>query len=97
MVDPVSLSSVRSVESRLIRAAKTSGSPSVSASEQPVATVPLSKLTAAARALAEAGPPVDYVRIAQIRTAISQGDFAVNSKAIADAMLYHYHGGSAKP
>jgi flagellar biosynthesis anti-sigma factor FlgM len=97
MVDPVSLSTVRSVESRLVRTAKTSGSPSVPAAEQPVAAVSLSKLTAAARALAEAGPPVDYVRIAQIRTAISQGDFKVNSRVIADAMLSHYHGGSAKP
>jgi flagellar biosynthesis anti-sigma factor FlgM len=91
MVDPVSLSTLRSVESRLVRNAKPGGSPSAPA------PVPLSKLTAAARALADAGPPLDYARIAQIRTAISQGGYKVDSKAIADAMLRHYHGGPEKP
>lgn len=97
MVDPVSLPTVRPVESRLVRNAKPSGSPSAPAAEQPVAAAPLSKLTAAARALADAGPPVDYARIAQIRAAISQGSYTVDSKALADAMLRHYQAGPEKP
>jgi flagellar biosynthesis anti-sigma factor FlgM len=97
MVDPVSLSTLRPVESRLVRNAQTGGSPSMPAAEAQAAPVPLSKLTAAARALADAGPPVDYARIAQIRTAISQGDYKIDSKAIADAMLRHYSGGPEKP
>jgi flagellar biosynthesis anti-sigma factor FlgM len=97
MVDPVSLSTLRPVESRLVRNAKTGGSPSAPAREAQAAPVPLSKLTAAARALADAGPPVDYVRIAQIRTAISQGSYQLDSRAIADAMLRHYHGDAEKP
>ncbi len=97
MVDPVSLPTVRPVENRLVRNAKSSGSPTTVATEPAATAVPLSKLTAAARALAEAGPPVDYVRIAQIRTAISQGSYQLDSKAIADAMLRHYHGGPKTP
>ena len=43
-----------------------------------------------ARELADAGPPVDHARIAQIRQAISLGSYRIDPGAIADAMLLYY-------
>ena len=63
--------------------------------EQATATFSLSKLTAMARELTDAGPPVDHARIAQIRQAISLGSYRLDPSAIADAVLRHYD--SIKP
>jgi negative regulator of flagellin synthesis FlgM len=38
-------------------------------------------------ALAEAGPPIDAQKIAAIRSAISQGRYPIDAKAIAARMI----------
>jgi anti-sigma28 factor (negative regulator of flagellin synthesis) len=38
--------------------------------------------------IASEGPPIDYVKLAQISTAIAQGSYPVDTTAIADAMSF---------
>ena len=99
MVDPISFGPLRSVEHRKTKAAPR---PANAASKAPTATLAaeqatpkfsLSKLTAMARELSDAGPPVDHARIAQIRQAISLGSYRIDPSAIADAVLRHYDSG----
>ena len=95
MVDPISFGPLRSVEYRKTRAADAeskSAAPSVEAA-LPIPKFSLSKLTAMARELTDAGPPVDHARIAQIRQAISLGSYRIDPGAIADAVLRHYDSG----
>ena len=101
MVDPISFGPLRSVEHRKTAAAPTPAnieSKAVDAlvkAERATPKVALSKLTALARELADAGAPVDHARIAQIRQAISLGSYRLDPSAIADAVLRHYD--SSKP
>ena len=44
-----------------------------------------------AAAIADQGPPVDYVKLAQIRTAIFRGDYPIDSRAIANAIALQAH------
>ncbi|MFM7027599.1 MAG: flagellar biosynthesis anti-sigma factor FlgM [Chakrabartia sp.] len=44
-----------------------------------------------AAAIADQGPPVDYVKLAQIRAAIFRGDYPINTRAIADAIAMQAH------
>lgn len=95
MVDPVSFGPLRPVEHRKTVAANAehrSGTTAVK-TEQATPTFSLSKLTATARELSDAGPPVDHARIAQIRQAISLGSYRLDPSAIADAVLRHYDSG----
>jgi negative regulator of flagellin synthesis FlgM len=39
--------------------------------------------------LAQAGPPVDYARIAQIRRAIADGSYKIDADAVAKALVAH--------
>jgi flagellar biosynthesis anti-sigma factor FlgM len=89
MVDPVSFPTARPVDTRISAPANRNRPESLPA--QRTATVSLGRLTAAARELAKAGPPVDYARIAQIRMAISQRDYKIDNDMIAKAMLHHFH------
>ena len=87
MVDPagfnaVGRSGVRTEAPR--RATAQAGLASV-VEPQTAPSVPM--LVNMARELAEAGPPVDHARIAQIRQAIAQGRYAADPVAIAGAML----------
>ncbi len=91
MVNPVKFGPLRPIEERTAIAPRKEGAPRPRAAEQAVPSVPLSKLTALARDLAAAGPPVDYARIAQVSQAISLGSYKVDAQAIADAMQRHYH------
>jgi flagellar biosynthesis anti-sigma factor FlgM len=97
MVDPISFGPLRPVEHRKSAAANPERSSAAVAvkTEQATPTFSLSKLTALARELTDAGPPVDHARIAQIRQAISLGSYRIDPGAIADAMLLYYD--SAKP
>ena len=97
MVDPISFGPLRPVEHRTTAPANPEGKSVAVAvkAEQATATFSLSKLTAMARELTDAGPPVDHVRIAQIRQAISLGSYRLDPSAIADAVLRHYD--SIKP
>ena len=97
MVDPISFGPLRSVEHRKSVAAKPESNSAAVAmkTEQATPTFSLSKLTAMARELTDAGPPVDHARIAQIRQAISLGSYRLDPSAIADAVLRHYD--SSKP
>lgn len=47
---------------------------------------PLPRLVALAQELSRQEPPVDYVRIAQLRAAIADGSYKVDANAIARAM-----------
>ena len=101
MVDPISFGPLRSVEHRKTAAAPTQphaeskAAAGSLAAEQAIPKFSLSTLTALVRDLADAGPPIDHARIAQIRQAISLGSYRVDPNAIADAVLRHYD--SAKP
>lgn len=44
-----------------------------------------------AAAIADQGPPVDYLKLAQIRAALFRGDYPINSRAIADAIAMQAH------
>ena len=97
MVDPISFGPLRPVEHRKTVVANPESKSSATAvkTEQATPTFSLSKLTALARELTDAGPPVDHARIAQIRQAISLGSYRLDPGAIADAVLRHYD--SKKP
>ncbi len=41
--------------------------------------------------LANLGPPIDLEKIANIRIALFRGDYAINSRAIADAIARQAH------
>ena len=101
MVDPISFWPLRPVEHRKTAPAPTQANAESKAAaaslaaEQAIPKFSLSKLTAMARELSDAGPPVDHARIAQIRLAISLGSYRIDPNAIADAVLRHYD--SMKP
>lgn len=101
MVDPISFGRLGSVEKRKAAVvptpelAKASVQDALLSSTQAKPKVSLSKLTALARELSDAGPPVDHARIAQIRQAISLVSYRIDPGAIADAVLLYYD--SSKP
>jgi hypothetical protein len=41
--------------------------------------------------LAGAAAPIDFLKLVQIRTALSRGTYAINSRAIADAIAQQAH------
>ena len=96
MVDPISFGPLRPVEHRKAAAASPDSNSAATAAnaEQPTPTFSLSKLTAMARELSDAGAPVDHARIAQIRQAISLGSYRIDPSIIADAMLLYYDSGT---
>lgn len=51
------------------------------------ASAGLSRLVTLAADLARQGPPVDYVKIAQIRQAIADGSYRVDPSKIAQAVI----------
>lgn len=60
-----------------------------SAKQTTLADVP--NLVRQATEIANQGPPVDYVKLAQIRTAIFRGDYPIDARAIADAIAQQAH------
>ncbi len=86
MVDPVSFHPVGRVQTKVdvsSQAARRS-----TAEPQAAAAGPsLPKLVNLAQQLQEQGPPVDYVRIAQVRQAIAQRSYQIDTGAIAKAIL----------
>ncbi len=93
MVDSVTLWPVRPVS----RSAQDDGARatrSETASARPVGSSPsLPKLVSLAADLAEAGPPVDYAKIAQLRQAIAQGDYVLDVDSIAHSMVGFFRTG----
>ena len=87
MVDPVSFSPLARV--RASSDAAVSRQPVVASAktDAPSAASNLPKLVALATELARQGPPIDYVRIAQIRQDIAQGTSLIDPDAIAKAMM----------
>jgi flagellar biosynthesis anti-sigma factor FlgM len=87
MINPVSFGNARPLGERLAggssKLAELNG-----AAAKPM---PVAQLTALARELAEAGPPVDHAKIAQVRTMIANGGYRIDAVGLADAMLRHYH------
>lgn len=49
----------------------------------------LPKLVNLARELAEQGPPVDHAKIAQVRQAIAQGSYHIDTEKLATAILLY--------
>lgn len=93
MVDPVTLWPIRPVS----KSAKDDGARatrSATASARPVgASASLPKLVSLAADLAKAGPPVDYVKIAQLRQAIAQGAYSIDVDSIAHSMVGFFRSG----
>jgi flagellar biosynthesis anti-sigma factor FlgM len=87
MVNPVSFGTARPLGERLVNG-QPKTAPLASASSK---SVPVAQLTQLARELAEAGPPVDHAKIAQVRAMIANGGHRIDAAALADAMLRHYH------
>jgi anti-sigma28 factor (negative regulator of flagellin synthesis) len=50
-------------------------------------TPQLANLLALSRELSEQGPPVDYVRVAQVRRVITDQAFVIDARAIANAIV----------
>jgi negative regulator of flagellin synthesis FlgM len=81
MVEPVSSRPV--VHSQPFQLAPAANTRPV-AQQSALATPVLSQLVAD---LVSQGPPVDYVRVAQLKQAIAGGSYAVDPQAIARAMV----------
>ncbi len=52
-----------------------------------VLRAPVPRLLDLVADLAQSGPPVDYVRIAQVRRAIADGSYRIDANALAKAIL----------
>jgi negative regulator of flagellin synthesis FlgM len=87
MVDSVSIRPAKAAQVRsILLSEKAFASPqSLSANAPQKASLP--KLMQMAAALAQQGTPIDYVKIAQVRRAIAEGDYKIDPGRIADAML----------
>jgi anti-sigma28 factor (negative regulator of flagellin synthesis) len=87
MVDPVNFGSLNGVRRAAVESGK-NDSPrlAVSGNSSP-AGKSLPALLAMARELATQDPPVDLVKIAEIRNAISTGSYKLDSFTTATAML----------
>lgn len=57
----------------------------------PAGVVDGSSLAQTAAILADRGPPVDYLKLARIRTALARGNYRINTRAIADAIALQAH------
>ena len=90
MVDSISFGPGRIAESRKTSASKVESNANAPQTLHTTAALNLSTLTAMARELAAAEPPLDYAKIAQIRQAIALGSYKIDSHAITNAMLRHF-------
>lgn len=54
---------------------------------QPGASTTLPKLVQLARELSNQGPPIDQAKIARVRQAIAEGNYHIDTDAIANAIL----------
>lgn len=84
MVDPVN-SSGGAQPPQIVRNMAPKAALTASAGPGP-ADVP--RLLNMAAQIASEGPPVDYVKLAQIRTAIAQGNYPIDTTAVADNMSF---------
>ena len=87
MVDPVSFSPLARVRASSDTAVSHQPKVASAKTDAPSAASNLPKLVALATELARQGPPIDYVRIAQIRQDIAQGTSLIDPDAIAKAMM----------
>lgn len=87
MVDPVSFSPLGRVRASSDTAVSRQPNVAQAKVETSHAASNLPKLVALATELARQGPPIDYVRIAQIRQDIAQGTSTIDPDAIAKAMM----------
>ncbi len=87
MVDPVNASSPASGVTAIRSTAPRAASPDVKTPT--LADVP--SLVRQAAEIADQGPPVDYAKLAQIRTAIFRGDYPLDTRAIAHAIAQQAH------
>lgn len=87
MTQPVSFTPLRASQT-VAKATSARATPVNAPEDAPL--VPVARLTRLAHELAMQEPPVDHVRIAQLRQAIASGDFRPDAQAIADAMLDHF-------
>lgn len=87
MTQPVGFNPLRASQSVARSAATNLAQRDSSDAARPV---PVAKLTALVHDLALQPPPVDHARIAQLRQAIASGDYRVDVKIIAGAMIDHF-------
>lgn len=93
MVDPVTLWPVRPV-SKSVKDDGARATRSETASARAIGTsASLPKLVGLAAELTNAGPPVDYAKIAQVRQAIAQGDYLIDVDTIAHSMFGFFRSG----
>ena len=59
--------------------------------DDPASVIDGRSLAKTAAILADRGPPVDYLKLARIRTALARGDYRINTRAIADAIALQAH------
>ena len=93
MVDPVTLWPIRSVpKSMADESVRTAHAQAVSTpTRAPAAGLP--KLVNLTTELANAGPPMDHAKIAQLRQAIAHGEYSHDIDAIADSMIRFFRTG----
>jgi len=93
MIDPVQRGRVSAIATNAARPnlATQTTPKAVTVSEAPAAStrsgLPMTRLLDLAADLARAEPPVDYARIAQVRRAIADGAYQIDSAALAKAMI----------
>jgi flagellar biosynthesis anti-sigma factor FlgM len=88
MVDSVSANLAQSPLCRTIKTARQQHIEMGKPLDKGVKITSLSKLMHIAAQLAQDGPPIDFVKIAQVRRAIADGSYKINPDQIAEIMLH---------
>jgi len=84
MVDPVNSSGpAQSVP--IVR--NSNAKPALPAAGEPTPS-DIPRLVNMAAKIASEGPPIDYAKLAQIRTAIFRGNYPIDTRSVADAMSF---------
>jgi negative regulator of flagellin synthesis FlgM len=82
MVQPISISPLRSLRAEAVSARE--APPTTQASTSSVSTPVLSRMV---DDLIAQGPPVDFAKVAHLKAAIADGRYAVEPREIARAMI----------
>ncbi len=85
MVDPVNSSGPAAQSAPVVRNAN--AKPALPAAGEP-APSDIPRLVNMAAKIASEGPPIDYAKLAQIRTAIFRGNYPIDTRSVADAMSF---------
>lgn len=89
MVDPVRMGAVAPVAAHKLASPDLRSATGLSAPTVKPRATPLPQLLDLVAELSNAGPPVDTVRIAQVRRAIADGSYRIDPDALAKAIIRH--------